>query len=206
MEQGDIIQVTDVQMMDGYVNPILNVYYFRVATMTVETPLNIYADQLGESFASEYLSVIKDIQSNRIHHTEVRFFNMSFQQEEAVYIYDNPINGGLAFDSVPANLTYSFRLQRSTRLTRSGRKGISGVVDDAIINSRVLNPIFAISVSAVAERLATPWLVEGESADAALLPIIVRVPDNPGTVPTVTNVVSGAVFRGFGTQNSRKAL
>lgn len=206
MDNGDIIRITDVQTLDGYTREILNVYYYKVISLTAPVELPVYASDLGQAFSGHVLAPVRAIQSSALKHVRLEFFNMSFQQEEAEYVYPVPQAGGNAGDYTPGNLTYSFRLQRYSRLTRHGRKSLAGVPDNAIDSGRLLNAYFVSTVSAVSTALGTPIFVEGDVTDATLNPVIVRVPSNPGVTPTVVNPVVGAVFRGFGTMNTRKEL
>lgn len=206
MDQGDIIRITDVQQVTGYTDPILNVFYYRVFTLTASVELPVYAQELAEAFYLSVLQHIVPIQSSSLSHVRLDFMNMSFQQEIASHAWDIPYVGLDGGPFAPANVSYSFRLVRYNRLTRNGRKSISGVPVDAITSGRTLTPVYVGAVSACATALGSSIAVEGETTDATLTPIIVRVPPNPGTAPTVTNPITMAVYRGFGTQNSRKAL
>lgn len=206
MEQGDIIRITDVQSMTGYSDPIRNVYYFQAFTMTGEVPLQIYAEDIAQAFAQTIITPMAAIQSTALLHIELEFLNMSFQQEEATQTWDTPIPGVNGSEYLPANVAYSFKLQRYSRVVRNGAKRISGVPEAATISGRLLNPVLLSAVTDVANAFATPLVVEGETVDALLNPLIVRVPSNPGVTPTVYTTITEGTFRGFGTQNTRKQL
>lgn len=206
MEQGDIIRITDVQTLDGYTKPILNVYYYQVVSLTAEVQLPVYAQELAVSFLNEVLEYVRGLQVSALKHVGISFLNMSNQAEIGDYTFEEPYPGLLTGDYVPSNVTYSFRLQRYDRLVRNGRKSISGVPDAVITAGRTLNPTYSGPVSDASLALGRFFNVEGETTDATLNPIIVRIPANPGVVPTVWSPIVRALFRGFGTQNSRKAL
>lgn len=206
MDQGDIIRITDVQVMDGYTREMLNVYYYYVFTLTAPIELQIYKIDLAGAFKLQVMDQVRLLQTSGLQHKELRFFNMTNQTEEAVFPFSTPLPGLAAGEYPPGNLSYSFRLQRYNRLTRNGRKGIPGVTDTIIGSGRILNPAYGSLISTVSAALGESLVVEGDTSDALMSPVIVRVPANPGVIPTVWNTVTEAVFRGFGTQNSRKEL
>lgn len=206
MQQGDLIRITDVQRLVGYTNPILNVYHYRVFSMTAEAPLPVYAQDLAIAFIAQVIMPLLPLQTSSLEHVSLDFLNLSNQTEIGSYTYDEPYNGAVLSDYMPSNVTYSFRLVRYDRLTRNGRKSISGVPDEAVISGRTLNPDYVGGVSLAAAAIGSSMPVEGDVTDALLTPVIIRMPSNPGVVPTVYTSVVQAVFRGFGTQNSRKEL
>lgn len=206
MEQGDIIRITDVQALDGFSGQIRNVYYYQVFTMTGEVPLQIYAEDIAQAFGAQIINVMREIQTTALHHIELEFLNMSFQQEEATQTWDTAISGTNGGDYMPANVAFSFKLQRYARIVRNGAKRISGVPESFTVAGRSLVPLYIPSVTAVGNSFAASLTVEGDSVDALLTPVIVRVPSNPGVTPTVYTVVTEGTFRGFGTQNTRKQL
>lgn len=206
MQQGDIIRITDVQRLGTFSGQIRNVYYYQAFTMTGEAPLQIYAEDILAAFFTTVLTPLLAIQAVSLEHIEVEFFNMSFQQEEVTQTWDVPLQGTVAGEYMPANVAYSFKLQRYSRVVRNGAKRISGVPEVATQGGRLLNPAYQTVVSAAANAFAQPLTVEGDSVDALLNPVIVRVPSNPGVVPTVFSTITEGSFRGFGTQNTRKQL
>lgn len=206
MEQGDIIRITDVQAMDGYAQPIRNVYYYLVATATGEQPLQTYAEDIVGAFYTKIIVPMLALQSASIKHVEVEFFNMSFQQEEATQTWDTPIPGSVAGEVMPANVAYSIKLQRYSRVVRNGAKRISGVPEIATTQGRILISAYTSLMATLTTAMSTPMAVEGDSVDSLFSPIICRVPQNPGVTPTVYTQITEGSFRGFGTQNTRKQL
>lgn len=206
MQQGDIIRIVDVQSLANYTNPIRNVYHYLVFTMTGEAPLQIYAEDIADAFFTQMIAHLGNIQSSSLSHIELEFLNLSNQLEEATQTWDTPIPGGIAGEYLPANVAYSYRMQRYDRVVRNGAKRISGVPEIATVGGRILAAAYVEVVNNFAIALAEPLTVEGDSVDATLVPLIVRVPDNPGVTPTVFTTVTEASFRGFGTQNTRKQL
>lgn len=206
MEQGDIIRITDVQTLDGYSREMLNVYYFQVVTITSEVPLPVYGEDLQAAFNAHIIARVKAVQSTALKHIRVDMLNMTNLNEEYSHTWTTPIAGVTPGDYGPGNLTYSFRLQRYDRITRNGRKSIPGVPESAHYAGRLLAPDYLTDISALSAVLGTFMTVEGDSVDATLNPVIVRVPANPGVPVTQFSPVVQAAFRGFGTQNSRKEL
>ena len=206
MDQGDIIQITDVQQLAGYTKEILNVYQYKVVTLTDTVPLQVYAEELVNAWWEFVGSKVLNIQSSALVHVRVELLNLSNQTEIGDRIWDTPIAGLAPGDYMPGNLTYSFRLQRYSRVVRNGRKSIAGVTDGAVQQGRIPTADVLPLLSTLATALGTFFPVEGETTDATLIPMIVRKPANPGVVPTVFSPVTKAYFRGFGTMNTRKAL
>lgn len=204
MEQGDIIRITDVQRQVGYQDEILNVYHYLVFSMTTPGDLQVYSEDLANRFFADVMTPIIAIQSNQVTHTELRFWNLSNQAEEAVYAWPTPIPGDNVQEPLPAQNTYSFKLIRYSRLVRNGRKGIAGIPEAAVTNGKELIPAFDAPVQDVAEALAMPLVSNLPDFTATLSPVIVRIPSNPGVTPTVFTTVLLASYTGIGTQNSRK--
>lgn len=206
MEQGDIIRITDVQAMDGYSDPIRNIYYYHVFTMNTPADLQIYAADIAQAFGTTVLTPVAAIQSIAVKHIELEFLNMSFQQEESTETWDVPIPGVHDYEPAPAQVAYSFKLQRYARVVRNGAKRISGVPEDANLSGRILAPSYVTAVNAAATAFATTLNVTSTLGNSQLVPIIVRVPANPGVTPTVYTTITEGSFRGFGSQNTRKQL
>lgn len=206
MEQGDILRIIDVQEMEGYTKPILNVYHFHVISMDVETPLQVYGAEIAVAFGLHIITPLREVQSIGLTHVGLQMLNLSNQSESYDTDWPSPLPGVIGGDFASAQLTYSFRLQRYSRLLRNGRKSIAGVPEQAVTAGRLPTDVFVAKLSSVATALSTPIFVEGDASDATLNPLIVRVPANPGVVPTQYTPVVGAAFRGFGSMNTRKQM
>lgn len=206
METGDIIRITDVQRFTGYADDILNVYHYLVFNLNTPGDLQVYADDFAQVFYNQIITPVIAMQSNLVTHTELRFWNLSNQLEEAVHVWSPPVAGTNVQDAMPANVSFSFKLVRYQRTVRNGRKAITGVPDVAVTNGKVITPAFQDVADDLAEALAEPMQVNLPDFTGTFTPLIVRMPANPGVVPTVYSPVLTASYTGIGTQNSRKEL
>lgn len=206
MEAGDIIRITDVQRFAGYADDILNVYHYLVLSLDTPGDLQVYADDFAAEFYEAVMLPVLNVQSNLVTHTELRFWNLSNQLEEAVHVWTPPYAGLNVQDAMPANVSFSFKLVRYQRNVRNGRKAITGVPDIAVLNGKDINPAFQPVIDDVAEALAAPLQSNLPDFLGTFTPVIVRMPSNPGVVPTVYSPVLTASYTGVGTQNSRKEL
>lgn len=206
MQQGDIIQLVVSHEMVGYNRPLLNVYNYLVFTITDEVPLQVYYMDIVAAFRNEVISTLIPFQSASVIYKSIELKNLMFQQEIATYYFEPDYHGQLLGEYLPANVNFTFKLQRYSALTRNGRKAIPGVPEVVTTAGRLLNPAYAELVETASEALADEVTVNGDTTDATLLPVIVKRPLNPGVPPVTWTTVIAAPFSGFGTQNSRKEL
>ena len=205
---GDYLRFKDFQSLTNIAGDILNVYYFEVLAITTPTALSLIADDVGVSWFEDFLTNILVIQSNTLTHTRLEVDNVTnFEGDFMVYTPDFPVAGTNLGPYLASSTAWSFQLTRSTRATRHGSKRIAGVPESAVDNNQAAAGILS-ALSSVETRLRAEYQIEYNSgADLmTLAPVIAKTPVAPATLPTVFNPVSGAVYRGVGSQNSRKQL
>lgn len=202
IQTSDIIQITDVQSFLGQL--ILNVYHYRVVSFDEGTDYSDFAQQ----FELLVAGVVADVQSASVNHNMVIVKNLT----NGIDIWEEPadIDGATTGgDDLPSFVALSFRLVRSSGLTRHGAKRIGGL-DEGTIAGNGISSSFADEVAAIEAALGSPLMREGTMADFVLQPVIVgRFPEghaNAGQFDlSKVNDVSAAQFIRVSSQTTRRA-
>lgn len=194
---GDLIQIIDNQTYLG--EDLMNVYYYRwFSTPSVDNSVYI---PLLESFETKVVDQVIKAQNEFVEHTTLSIRNLTNNLD---YAELTVAKDGL-LDVDPANtlqsyVTLGFQLIRDSLATRNGYKRISGLIE-----SQVEGNTFVGSLDYIGDIIGgmQDFLTIGILDVAA--PIIVKRPINPPvTVPYVYSSVASVLFKGLGTQNSRK--
>lgn len=192
---GDLLRFTDRQTFLG--QTVLNVYFYRVTSITGLD--DTYLDVLGGWFKDNVVSPVAALQSASVSHTELFLENLSNGVDILTYDDGFPIAGEASGDALPPYASYGFQLLRESRTTRNGYKRFAGVTeanqDDGIYTGG------GTAITDVEDALAADVVI-GLATVAE--PVIVK---RPFDVPVVTfeyASIGGALFRGIGTQNTRK--
>lgn len=192
---GDLIRITDRQVFLG--QTVLNVYFFRVTSIT-----GLGADYLtgmGVWFRENIVDKVAALQSSDVSHTEAFLENLSNGVDILTFEDMYPIAGAAGSDSLPPYASYGFQLIRENRNTRNGYKRFAGVTEanqtDGIYTGGS-TPITDLE-TALAADMVIGLITEAE-------PVIVK---HPVVVPAgsyIYSSIGSALFRGIGTQNTRK--
>lgn len=195
MALNDVYQVTDKQSMNGEV--ILNVYYFQ--QVNAASTIN----QLFQLFRDGYIDSVTSVQSNTLGHTGIKILNMTDGLEFLEQDFNTPIDGNKSDARMPTFVSWTFKLERETRLTRNGRKAIAGVVEtDTADNVPTVGAL--TELEAVADIIGAP-LFDGIVPQFS--PVIYREATTvPVIAPAVVNPIVGATFSNLSTQNTRKVF
>lgn len=197
----DILQITDVQT---YLDQqMLNVYFFRVDVLGSAVTYEDVADY----FQTQIVLPVKAMQSSATTHTFTVIKNLT----NGLDIFEDPANllGESSFEAGPSFVAASFRLLRSTALTRHGAKRIGGLAEEAY-NGNGISAAYVGAASTVATALGAP--VEVDSAgdlDLTMTPVIVgRYPQgdpNAGQLDlSKINEVASAQFIRISSQVTRR--
>ena len=163
-------------------------------------------DEFLEAFYQSYLANMILVQSNRLTHVRLEVNNlMNYETDFGVFIPDPTIAGAVNDQYSSAGAAFSFQMLRLFRTTRHGSKRIAGV-PESFVQDNVAVPAAVVALNAVADSLRSGVEVGGPGAGFSLRPVIIRKPLLVTTPPTVVNPVSDCVYRGVGSQNSRKQL
>jgi len=175
--------------------PCLNRYYYRQISVT-ETP------DLDDIKNAWLLSVWPKIQAVTVAENvlaEIELLNLDNPVEFETYVIGGA-QGDLLGSPMPSYVTWTFKLNRSTRDFRPGRKAFQGVQESSTDgNDPVASviPDLADLGDAIAANLVTPV------AGATLRPKLLRVA--AGSVVIADANVTSAIFSGLSTQSSRKS-
>lgn len=194
---GDLIQVIDNQTYLG--QNLLNAYYYRVTSLTGLA--GDYLEVLADWFEEDIMTVIRSFQSNTLVHTTLSLRNLSnnldfYEVNVNATGSENPGAGAEA----PSFVTVGFQLIRETLATRNGYKRYSGLIEQRLSGNTYA---FSSGVQANVENALAADIVLGLVTVAE--PVIYR---RSGPAPVGTSYtyasIGDAVYRGVGTQNTRK--
>jgi len=173
-----------------------------------DTPANY--GLLADLAAGRYTTALAPILGGNTICTAIKIENLT----NTLDIFERAVNiGGLnnSTTELPAFFSYGFQITRETRSTRHGSARVPGV-PEAAVNSGVIALTPTIMQTA-ANFFGLQWdVTTGPTADYTFVPVIVGrtkqvVGDKEYYVYDLSrvNAVTGATFRGFTTQNSRKS-
>lgn len=162
----DIIRVTDFQTFLG--QTIINTYFYRY--IPGDDPDVDYSG-LSAKFNAFATVIANNIQSNLLTHTQYRIENLT-NGIDLVEVPASVVGAGTG-DALPSYAAFSFRLNRTTKLTRHGQKRIAGLTEAMIIGNEVTAGMVT-PLNGVADAMATP-LVElvGPEPDYTYEPVII---------------------------------
>lgn len=206
---GDIYEVVDTQRIES--QEVLNVYFFRVQSMSV-TDNN--AESVVQAFLDTYIPAIVPIQRPLLVHTSVRarnLFDETDAHEELISSSGTYASGEVLpiFDTIP------FRLVGDNAAVRAGAKRYAGATETMVTDGVITDATVSAALDALASVLFAdlPW---GLLAAEILKPVIVkrildagnyRLPENSGEAvysnildalwtPLISSQVSRKVGRG----------
>lgn len=194
---GDLLQVVDKQSYLG--QEILNVYMYRVTSIT--GLVGNYLELIAEWFNDNVVPAITPIQVDVLTHTSIEARNLSNNLD--FFELPSGLTGEVAAASdnlAPSFVTVGFQLIRESLATRNGYKRFSGLNDLQIQgNLFIISPADADAIeAALASDIVLSLVTVAE-------PVIVRRPITPPVAPGyVYSSIGSAIFRGLGTQNTRK--
>jgi hypothetical protein len=207
MQNGDILQIKDVQSMVGIEGEVLNVFYFSVGNLTTAPSLNDIAESFAIDFAEVLITAITPLQSNQLSHVRLDVNNlMEYETDFFSWTYETVYLGGQASGFSSSASAYSIQLTRTNRTTRHGSKRIAGVAE-ALVENNVITPTGLALMATTTGVLGGPIFVDFGGVDTVeLTPVILKSPVLTTAAPTVINPVQSATYRGIGSQNTRKQL
>lgn len=203
MENGNVLEVTVSYNIVGASNPAINVYHLEVEDLVGITTLQEVGPDIRTAFVAKFITPMLVFQHTGAVYQGLSIINLNSIAE----YYVTPLTGiagGRVGGFMPPFVTYSFQETRPNRLIRNGRKGIGGVsqvvTDDGITLNATYQPLMNTMLSGW--NLMT-MNVEGD-LDFQLRDVIVRKNPAAGGAPSLVLDAQRWVFRGFGSQNTRK--
>lgn len=187
----NIVRLEHRQRLFG--KELMNVYHYLTSSEV------LFAEELLElivHFVDTIVPPIQQIQSEKLETTGVYATVVGGTIE--VLLPLEGVTGLLQGDAMPRFVTYTFRMNRATKATRSGRKAIAGCTEGFIVDG-VADP--ALDDDFIAIGLAINTTFRGVSS-IEFVPAIVRFENG---VPTAANTISSVEFTKVSTQNTRKS-
>ncbi len=193
MATGDVYMVKDKQRQGS--EPVLNVYWYR------QVAGSDGAQALAQAFEDDVVDQVISIQNEAVEHVSVEVINPDSTTDFAEVFYSTPIQGILGGSVMPAFVSWTFKLIRTDRSTRNGRKAIAGVNEDWTAGN-IPVPSQLTALEAVAAQMAANVQdFNGNEWE----PIIYGAPtDPPSSLPLRINPVADVAFSHLSTQNTRK--
>lgn len=204
---GNILEFKDFQAMSGIAGDILNVYHFQVDFIDTAIGLSQLGPLLTEDFYLTWIPFILAVQSSSLQHVRLEINNLNNYVSDFYVGSPAALSQGYVGSEFNASqVAWSFELVRTTRTTRNGSKRIAGVPEQSVANGvATAGALTLLNVAAV--NLASQWVYEYSAGNSiGLSPVIIRRGISPSQVPALVNSVSDVVYRGVGSQNTRKQL
>lgn len=189
---GQLYEIKDFQEWSG--RQVLNVYWYLNRIMTSTT-----AQEVADAFIADVQPDILAIQSSNVTHTTLEVTDV-LSLTDFVTVPQVGVTGSrTGSDDMPRYVSVPFRLVRTTKETRNGRKSYAGLDEGAFNGTDYLGPYvtlldtLAVTLAALLDTVTVPDL------DA----VIIRRPTPPDT-DYIYNLISSTLYGRPSTQNSRK--
>jgi acyl-homoserine lactone acylase PvdQ len=185
---------------------MFNVFWFQVSDLigSISTPVDM--QQATYDAYNTLIQPMAQVQSTQLVYQNAVLENMTNLVDQTTYVHPTPLGGALVQPSEPSAFALSFKLIRTSRLTRNGSKRVGGVAESVVEDTTGLAFSLSTACTAIEDAFSSPVVVVvGAGQSCNLNPVIVRRPAN-GLPVTVFQPVAACQFRGAGTQNTRKRL
>lgn len=183
-----------------YGKDVQNIYTYKTGDDAPLTADDILLFNAG--FDLNVLTTLRPLQITGLTYVELDSFDIE-NPDTVRNVYPLSGGGSATGTGLPAYFTYYISQNVPQRLTRPGRKAISGVPESAYLNETTLEGGFPGLMTAFLTDVGNAFNTTGRT----WLPVVVRTtrpdPDLPEVVDRYQEITN-AVFRRFSTQNSRK--
>lgn len=189
------VRVMHNQIYDGQLgNLMMNVYYFDMDSVD-ETSLGF----LTLDIENDLVGPIQLLQTNAVKTTTIVAETLDGVIQ---YVRDVDTTGSQAgADTYPKFVAAGFKLNRSTTVTRAGRKRLVGMREtDFTIQGNPTDATVQTKIDNIKIAMGTTW--EPEPSNFAV-PVIWK--RDSGIVTPVLNPISGVTYTGITSQNTRKS-
>jgi len=204
---GDVLEFKDFQTLSNVGGDVLNVYHWRVDTITSAIGLTLLGDYLAEWFYTGFLPTILALQSNAVIHTRLEINNlMAYETDFWVGTPASPVTGSVPGEYLSSTTAWSFQYVRQLRTTRNGSKRIGGVAESLAANNQPAAGTAALLNAAASIMGSDPTVEYPTDQNIQFSPVIVRKAADVSLPPLAVNPVTSVIWRGLGTQNTRKQL
>jgi hypothetical protein len=189
----DLYQLIVRQSLDN--QEILNVYHYKATGAA-----GWGADALAHAFY-DGIDDLLAIQTTSLHVLAIEAINLMLDTDFYVYTNVPYLTAGSATgEPMPPYCSFTFMLERSSRLSRNGSKRIAGMTETASDDG--VNPTGAYATKLNLAAAVINAELEGP-AGSLYTPVILH-PIRPGHPTLTSTFINGVRFTGFGTQNTRK--
>jgi len=196
----DILQIKDKQTLFG--KEMVNVYFYQV----INPATSLTYQQIGIKFDNEVLIPMSAMQVQDVLHVSLEIENLTNGLDFHTTLTNR--GGTVALDCSNTSSAYSFILNRTNKLTKSGGKRIGGVPDNAYVNNEL-----DVSYVGYAQTLADAIAMDLEIFNSVPVKIGELSPVLVGTLPTgardltrIQTIADVTWHKGASTQVSRKIL
>lgn len=179
---------------------VQNVFYYRTGAIVPPTPQELA--NFNSDFVTKVLTPIRNATSQAMDWDEIETFVIE-DPENLRWISGLGSEGVISGECLPAYFTMYFRLEVPQRLTRPGRKAISGVPETLYATETAWNPAFNAQIAAL-EGCFNDTISDGTNNWEPTVCRIIRDPNTGQEVIQRSQVVTVGRFIRFSTQNSRK--
>ena len=193
---GDILRLIATSTLGGQL--VQNVYHYLVDNIVGSGSSDFINSALRSQWRSVVLPPVKLIQNDAIQYSQIEVQNLNDVAGDELFSFSE--SGLQAGESLPSLVSWSYQLRPEDKSIRHGRKSIAGVPElEVAINEPT--PGVLPALIDVGVQLATTLV----HPNADFVPVVARIlpasvrPFLPYAVP-----VAEGIFRGIGTQYSRK--
>ena len=195
---GDLIQIIDKQLLGVGGDLGLNIYYYRVTSITGLG--GTYLEDIGDWFDTNVVDKVRKIQmAGYSFRGDLELRNLTNATDFFIKARDND---GLETTGqpLPPFVTLGWRLNREGLTTRNGYKRF-GPISEARMNFNTFTPAAGSDITDITAALAADIIL---GLVTVCEPVIVKRPIPIPATGYVYNSIGSATFRGVGTQNTRK--
>lgn len=169
-----------------------NRFYYRQTAGT-----SLLAGGLNAALVDDLIPIMASLQSEDLVYDRIEIINMDNPADFGIFPVPGPITGARVGTTAPSFNAWAFRLNRTTRNIRNGRKSLAGVMEGDTTGNDP-HPDFLPVLNAAGIIFGATIV---NTAGDAYAPLLAR--EVLGVI-TYSEPVSSAQFVRYSTQNSRK--
>lgn len=193
---GDLIQIDAVGTYYGV--ECHNIFYYRITNITGLGDAG-YEDMI-DWFLAGVIAQVQGIQNVNYTYIRIELKNLSNGVDLVIRnITPGTRSGTVTGEGLPSYVTYGFKLNRESLVTRNGYKRFSGVSEGQGSGNAYTPP--TANITNLTGELAADWIF-GVVNTAE--PVIVKRPILVPAGAYQYSSIGSASFRGIGSQNTRK--
>lgn len=206
LSNNDIVRFTVKQTILASGAEVFNVFYYQAQNVVGTIDETDDYEQIITDFMGTVMTPVSAMQSSNLDYTSTVYDNLTNNLDQYTFTAATPSTGQVPSASEPSQTALSFKMVRSTRVTRNGSKRVGGIAVGLITDPKGQSLAAAATTIAIQDAFAAPVdVVISVGKELTLVPVIIRRPAADAPV-TVFNYVAACIYRGVGSQNSRKEL